>query len=94
MFCEEVVRNNMPRNLLIIHLESLNLINYRVNRELFPNLHKWEQQSLSFSKYYSTATSTYMVMSDMAYGDMDHHESCGGIKWRFKKTITQKTSCG
>ena len=81
----------MSRNLLMIHLESLNIINYRVNRELFPNLYKWEKQSLSFSRYYSTATSTYMVISDMAYGDTDHHETCGGIKWRFEEPIAQKS---
>ena len=64
------------RNLLLIHLESLNYTNYRTNRELFPVLHKWERKSLSFSRYFSTATSTLMVISDMAYGGILQNEPC------------------
>lgn len=56
------------RNLLLIHMESLNQLNYRMNREFFPNLQKWEQKSVSFSKYFSTSTSTYMTLSDLAFG--------------------------
>ena len=67
------------RNLLLIHLESLNDTNYQTNKELFPTLRKWEQKSLSFSRYFSTATSTLMVLSDLAYGGMLHNEPCDGL---------------
>ena len=67
------------RNLLLIHLESLNNTNYRTNQELFPALRRWEQKSLSFSRYFSTATSTLMVLSDLAYGGMFHCEPCDGL---------------
>lgn len=67
------------RNLLLIHLESLNYINYRSNRALFPCLTEWEKKSLSFSKYFSTATSTLMVLSDLAYGGMLQNEPCENL---------------
>ena len=56
------------RNIVLIHLESLNYMHYQMNKELFPTLQKWEERSLSFSKYFSTATSTMMVLSDLAFG--------------------------
>lgn len=44
--------------------------------ELFPNLRTYEEKSLSFSKYFSTATSTLMVVSDILYGQMQQYEGC------------------
>lgn len=64
------------RNLLLVHLESLNYTTYQTNKKMFPNLRKWEQKSLVFSNYFSTATSTVMVISDMAYGGMKQNEPC------------------
>lgn len=64
------------RNLLLVHLESLNYTTYRTNRHLFPTLWEWEKRSLSFTKYFSTATSTLMVVSDMVYGGMLQYELC------------------
>lgn len=66
----------MQKNIIIIHLESLNNIIYRMNPQLFPNIRKAEEQSVSFRKYFSTATSTLMVMSDFMYGGMDQYEQC------------------
>ncbi len=67
------------RNLIILHLESLNFVNYRVNRDKYPNLSLWEKKSLTFSEYYSTATSTLMVLADLIYGGMGQYEVCGQL---------------
>jgi hypothetical protein len=67
------------RNLVLMHLESLNYTNYRTNKEFFPNLLYWEEKSLSFSKYFSTATSTLMVIGDLLYGGMLQYESCDNM---------------
>lgn len=56
------------RNLLLVHLESLNHMTYQMNQGMFSTLRKWEEKSLVFPRYFSTATSTFMVISDMAYG--------------------------
>ncbi len=73
------------RNLLLVHLESLNSIIYDSNRELFPALRHWERKSISFSKYFSTATSTLMMLSDMAYGGMLHNEPCCTLRSPLQK---------
>lgn len=67
------------RNLVFIHLESLNYMNYQINKGMFPTLWKWEQRSISFSKYFSTATSTIMAISDMVYGSMLQNEPCESL---------------
>lgn len=67
------------RNLLLVHLESLNTLTYQMNRDMFPTLRKWEEKSLVFTNYFSTATSTYMVISDMAYGGMLQNEPCDSM---------------
>lgn len=67
------------RNIVFIHLESFNYMHYQMNRALFPTLQKWEKKSISFSKYFSTATSTLMVVSDLAYGGMLQNEPCDSL---------------
>jgi len=67
------------RNILLIHLESLNYAVYQANKRLFPTLQRWEQKSISFSNYFSTATSTMMVFSDLAYGGMLQNEPCNSL---------------
>lgn len=69
----------MRKNLLLVHLESLNYVNYKVNRHLFPNLHEIEKQCISFEKYFSTATSTLMVIGDLMYGGMEQYEECQNL---------------
>lgn len=68
------------KNLLLIHLESLNYINYRLNRHLFPALYKLEEQGMFFERFYSTATSTWMVITDLLYGGLNQHEQCKSIE--------------
>lgn len=67
------------KNYLFLHLESLNLINYRMNIDLFPNLHKIEMMCKSYNRYYSTATSTLMVIGDVVYGGMEQYEPCESL---------------
>lgn len=79
------------RNILLIHLESLNYMNYQINKRFFPTMQKWEQKSLSFSKYFSTATSTMMVMSDMAYGGLLQNEPCDSMVDGLRKYCYQES---
>ncbi len=67
------------RNFVLIHLESLNYMNYRLNQELFPYLSDMEKKSLSFKNYFSTATSTWMVIGDLMYGGMLQYEVCNSM---------------
>lgn len=66
----------MDKNIILIHLESVNNIIYRMNPQLFPNIMQIEKEGLSFHKYFSTATSTWMVISDLLYGGMNQYEGC------------------
>ena len=66
----------MDKNIILLHLESVNNIVYRMNPQLFPNIMQIEKEGLSFRKYFSTATSTWMVISDMLYGGLDQYEGC------------------
>lgn len=66
----------MDKNIILLHLESLNNIIYRMNPQLFPNIMRIEKEGLSFRKYFSTATSTWMVISDILYGGLDQYEEC------------------
>lgn len=67
------------RNLLILHLESLSMFIYRMHPELFPFLRELEEKTVFFSKYYSTATSTWMVISDLLYGNLHQFETCDSL---------------
>lgn len=69
------------KNLLLIHLESLNYINYRLNRNMFPTLYKLESSGIFFDRYYSTATSTLMVVADLLYGGMAQYEQCKSLDY-------------
>ena len=66
----------MDKNVILLHLESVNNIIYRMNPQLFPNIMRIEKEGLSFHKYLSTATSTWMVISDLLYGGLDQYEGC------------------
>ncbi|MFG6333810.1 MAG: sulfatase-like hydrolase/transferase [Lachnospiraceae bacterium] len=69
----------MKKNLLLMHLESLNCLNYKMNEDLFPNLKEIEKHCIVFDHYYSTATSTLMVIGDLLYGGMKIYESCESL---------------
>ena len=65
----------MKRNILLIHLESVNMLNYSLNKAFFPFLSNLEHESMVFNKFFSTATSTLMVIGDLMYSDMGQYES-------------------
>lgn len=67
------------RNLLILHLESLSMFIYRMHPELFPFLSDLERKTVFFPKYFSTATSTWMVISDLLYGNLNQFETCSSL---------------
>lgn len=71
----------MKKNLLLLHLESLNTLNYKMNPELFPAVRNLEKQCIVFDKYYSTATSTLMVIGDLLYGGMKQYEECDSLAY-------------
>lgn len=46
---------------------------------MFPFLNKIEKKSASFCNYYSSATSTLMVIGDLVYGGMEQYEVCDSL---------------
>lgn len=68
------------KNLVIFHMESVSNIIYKLNEECFPNLRKWSQYFESYSNYYSTATSTLMVMADLFFGDISVFDESGYLE--------------
>lgn len=72
--------NEMIKNLVIIHLESLSNFIFNMNRDCFPNLNQWAEKMEYFPNYYSTATSTQMVISDLFMGNMDVFESASYLE--------------
>ena len=73
-------KSKLKKNLLLLHLESLNLLNYKMNRDLFPTVSELEKKCKTFENYYSTATSTLMVVGDLLYGGMNLYEGCDSRK--------------
>lgn len=68
------------KNLIIIHLESLNNAFLYQNSEMFPNILKLKEKSLFFSNYYSTATSTIMTMADLMYENDSFSDKTTGLE--------------
>ena len=64
----------MKKNYILFHVESLNSIVLQHYSELFPNIRKLINISTYYEKYYSTSTSTYMVVTDLFYGDAKQFE--------------------
>lgn len=57
------------KNLVVIHLESVSNLIFRMNSQFFPNVRKFQKRCLNYNNYYATATSTAMVLNDITYGD-------------------------
>jgi len=74
-----VGKSELKKNLLLLHLESLNMLNYKMNQDFFPNVRELEKQCKVFDNYYSTATSTLMVIGDLLYGGMKLYEGCDSL---------------
>lgn len=55
------------------------MLNYKMNQALFPTVKELEKQCKIFDNYYSTATSTLMVIGDLLYGGMNLYEGCESL---------------
>ncbi|MFI3202500.1 MAG: sulfatase-like hydrolase/transferase, partial [Eubacteriales bacterium] len=64
----------MNKNLVIYHMESINNCMYQMQSKYFVNLNRLKQDMQYYEQYYSTATSTFMVTSDLLYGNTDIFE--------------------
>lgn len=65
----------MPKNLLLIHLESVSQMAFWQYSAEMPTLFDLMGKSAAFSRFYAASTSSVMSMSDLLHGDsseMDH----------------------
>lgn len=63
------------KNLVLLHMESLSNAILKMNDDCFPNLNRWKANFECYPNYYSTATSTLMVITDLFFGSMECFES-------------------
>ena len=64
------------KNLMMIHLESLNYQLFMSFPEIFKEIHKIKNEGVLYNHYFSTATSTLMVLGDIFYGRKEQYEVC------------------
>ena len=57
------------KNLVILHLESVSKLILQMNEEIFPAVKRLQKQCMNYTNYFSTATSTAMVLNDITYAD-------------------------
>ena len=67
------------KNLIMIHLESLNYQLFMNFPEIFKEINKVKLDGLYFNHYFSTATSTLMVVGDIVYGGKEQYEICSSL---------------
>ncbi len=63
------------------------MLNYHINSLFFPTLKDIESRSVTFSSFYSSATSTLMVMSDLAYKGSYVDETLRTIDWQRRNEV-------
>lgn len=61
-------------NIILFHLESVSHNVLNMYQNVLPNIKKFRENCIDFEKYYSTATSTYMVIGDIVYEDVGAYE--------------------
>lgn len=76
----------MHKNIIFVHLESINNLTFKMHPQLFPNLYKIIDKGAYFQNYFSSATSTLMVVTDLMYGNMYRNESSINMKDGYKET--------
>ena len=62
------------KNVVMIHLESLNMSLLNGNREIFPNIWNAINNGKFYNNYWSNATSTIMAISDVMFGSIKNTE--------------------
>lgn len=80
----------MEKNLILVHLESLNSLYFKTHIEDFPNIKNLISKSIYYDNYYSTATSTLMVISDLIFGRTDNFEQSDYLENIFSITPKSK----
>ena len=78
-------------NYLLIHMESLNVATLRMNEECFPNIYKIIERSTFYNNYYSSSTSTYMVITDLIFGETGQFEDSDYLEDIFSIRPTKQT---
>lgn len=79
------------KNVVLFHLESLNNLFYLMHPECFPNLLELANNGTSFSKYYSSATSTLMVITDLFFQDTNQFENSTYLEDIYSITPVKKS---
>lgn len=69
------------KNLMMIHLESLNYQLFMTFPEIFKEINKAKNDALFYNHYFSTATSTLMVVGDIVYGGKEQYEVCSSLDY-------------
>ena len=69
------------KNLMMIHLESLNYQLFMSFPEIFKEIHKIKNEGVLYNHYFSTATSTLMVLGDIFYGGKEQYEVCTSMDY-------------
>lgn len=79
------------KNLILFHMESVSNVIFKLNEDYFPNLYKWRKYFQNYMNYYSTATSTVMVMADLFFGDMSVFEQSDYLEDIYSISYNRKT---
>lgn len=66
---EQVERDETKKNLIVFHMESISNEIFGNHRYEFRSIEKLMNQSLNFGKFYSSATSSAMSISDFIHGN-------------------------
>lgn len=79
------------KNLIIFHMESVSDIIFKMNEDCFPNINRLRRYFEYYPNYYSTATSTSMVLTDLFFGDMSLFEESGYLEDIYTVKVSRKS---
>ncbi|MCI8669498.1 MAG: LTA synthase family protein [Lachnospiraceae bacterium] len=66
---KKIEQNKKPKNLIVFHMESISNEIFGNHRYEFRNIEKLMNDSLNLGKFYSSATSSAMAISDFIHGN-------------------------
>lgn len=79
------------KNLLIFHMESVSNVIFKYNEECFDAIKDLHDNATYFSNYYSSATSTYMVIFDLFFQNNDAIEKSEYLEDIFSVKVDSKS---
>lgn len=79
------------KNIVIVHMESLSNYIFNMHREFFPFLNNLMKKGVSYKNYYSTATSTLMVITDLFFGDTSIFEKSDFLEDLYTIDVNKKS---